>query len=73
MTGGRGKTGVTAAQAMLLAGRGRERRALKAQIRGLRAKLALIPTQAQTARNLGLSEGTVSRYERGVHVKAHGK
>lgn len=72
MTGGRGKTGVTAAQAMLLAGRGRERRAIKAQIRNLRARLAAIPTQAQTARNLGLSEGTVSRYERGVHVKARG-
>ena len=72
MTGGRGKTGVTAAQAMLLAGRGRERRAIKAQIRNLRARLAAIPTQAQPARNLGLSEGTVSRYERGVHVKARG-
>ena len=72
MTGGRGKTGVTAAQAMLLAGRGRERRAIKAQIRNLRARLAAIPTQAQTARNLGLSEGTVSRYERGLHIKAHG-
>lgn len=71
MTGGRGKTGVTAAQAMLLAGRGRERRAIKAQISQLRTRLAAIPTQAQTARNLGLSEGTVSRYERGQHIKAH--
>jgi hypothetical protein len=71
MTGGRGKTGVTAAQAMILAGRGRMRRRLKARIRGLRLALAALPTQASTARALGLSEATVSRYERGVHVKAH--
>lgn len=71
MIGGRGKTGVTAAQAMLLAGRGRLRRRLKARIRTLRAVLAEIPTQSATARQLGLSESTVSRYERGQHIKAH--
>lgn len=71
MTGGRGKTGVTAAQAMLLAGRGRLRRHLKARIRTLRAALDAIPTQAETARRLGLSESTISRYERGQHIKAH--
>jgi transcriptional regulator with XRE-family HTH domain len=70
MTGGRGKTGVTAAQAMLLAGRGRRRRSLKAHIRKLQELLADMPTQAATARQLGLSEGTVSRYERGVYPKA---
>jgi DNA-binding transcriptional regulator YiaG len=73
MTGGRGRTGVTAAQAMLLAGRGRLRRRVKAKIRALRDVLASLQTQAETARQLGISEATVSRYERGVHVKAHGK
>lgn len=71
MNGGRGKTGVTAAQAMILAGRGRRRRSLKAHIRKLQELLADMPTQAETARQLGLSEGTVSRYERGLHIKAH--
>jgi len=71
MTGGRGKTGVTAAQAMLLAGRGRMRRRLKARVRALRAVLADIPTQSATARQLGLSESTVSKYERGIYPKRY--
>lgn len=71
MTGGRGKTGVTAEQALLLASRGRYRRSLRARIRRLRIALMSIPSQAQTARELGLSESTVSRYERGQYIKAH--
>ena len=55
MTGGRGRTGVTAAQAMLLAGRGRLRRRVKAKIRALRDVLASLQTQAETARQLGIS------------------
>jgi len=73
MTGGRGRTGVTAAQAMLLAAQGRRRRAMKFLMRRLLADMKAMPTQTQTARRLGISEATVSRYERGVHVKAHGK
>lgn len=71
MTGGRSKTGITAAQAMLLAGRGRMRRRLKARVRALRALIDDIPTQSETARHLGLSESTVSKYERGLLPKAH--